>query len=373
MALIAIAAAFRRLLVPFLETAAAILLTLLVILVVQRAIRAVALQRNRRVQHRYRALVDTVLEVEEHHGASEMLGRAPRRHRPIIAALMLAPLGSLSGPPVERARDLARALGLVGAWRDQLSDRRWWRRADAARALGLIGERSAWAGLIAALDDAHEEVRASAVESLGRLADPRAVPELLARMPHQSRHQRVRIVEALRALGREAGPQLLEYARGHAESLPLVADLLVLTVGSAAVDDLVTWCDDERPDTRAAAIGALGSIGLDDRTYYYALKLLGDPDRSVRAMAARALGRSGRVDAAPYLAQHLDDDWTVAAHSARALRGLAASGLRLLEDRALGEGPGAALARQMVWEAGARLGRRRTSAVRPGVPGLAAT
>ena len=252
-----------------------------------------------------------------------------------------------------------------------MSDRRWWRRAQAARALGLIGERRAFDGLVAALDDSHEEVRAAAVESLGRLGDPRAVAALLARLPQQSRHQRVRIIEALRELGREAGPEILEYARRQTESLPLVADVIVLTMGTRAVDDLVHWCDDERPDTRAAAIGALGTIGLDDRTYYYALKALGDGDADVRAMAARALGRSGRVDAARYLAQHLDDDWTVAAHAARALGGLAASGLQVLKDRAAGEGPAAALAQQMLLEMRSRVARQPAGAGRVSVHGLA--
>jgi len=105
---------------------------------------------------------------------------------------------------------------------------------------------------------------------------------------------------------------------------------------------------------RAAALQALGSLGLDDRAYYYALRALGDASDAVRAMAARALGRSRRSDAASYLAQHLGDEWLVAAHAATALRMLGASGERELAARQDAPGLTGVLARQMLWERRAR-------------------
>jgi hypothetical protein len=67
-------------------------------------------------------------------------------------------------------------------------------------------------------------------------------------------------------------------------------------------------------------------------------------------MAARALGRIGRQEAVPYLAQHLDDEWLVAAHCATGLRRLGRPGAAALERRLATEGQGAELARQMLWE-----------------------
>ena len=101
---------------------------------------------------------------------------------------------------------------------------------------------------------------------------------------------------------------------------------------------------------RAASLQALGSLGLDDRAYYYVLRALGDTSEAVRAMAARALGRSRRADAAPYLAQHLGDEWLVAAHAATALRMLGAAGERELSARQEAPGLAGVLARQMLWE-----------------------
>ena len=101
---------------------------------------------------------------------------------------------------------------------------------------------------------------------------------------------------------------------------------------------------------RAAALQALGSLGLDDRAYYYMLRALGDTATAVRAMAARALGRSRRGEAAPYLAQHLGDEWLVAAHAATALRMLGPSGRARAEARQETPGLAGVLARQMLWE-----------------------
>ena len=60
---------------------------------------------------------------------------------------------------------------------------------------------------------AHEEVRAAAVDALGRIGDPRCGPALLARLGDESRHQRARVVEAIRALGPSITPVLLAHAR----------------------------------------------------------------------------------------------------------------------------------------------------------------
>ncbi|HXG56244.1 MAG TPA: hypothetical protein VNJ03_12765 [Vicinamibacterales bacterium] len=73
-------------------------------------------------------------------------------------------------------------------------------------------------------------------------------------------------------------------------------------------------------------------------------------------MAARGLGRSGREDAAGYLAAGLDDEWQVAAHCATALHKLGMAGLDALKARERDEGLAGDLARQMLWERGHRAG-----------------
>ena len=106
-----------------------------------------------------------------------------------------------------RARGGDRRWASWSEWKAQLTDRRWWVRAEAARALGLVRCPDVVAELAQALDDHYDEVRASAVESLGAIGDPRAVPDLHhAACADQSRHQHVRLVHALQQFGSVAGP-----------------------------------------------------------------------------------------------------------------------------------------------------------------------
>ena len=182
------------------------------------------------------------------------------------------------------------------------------------------------------------------------LGGPRAIAALVSGLNDESRYQRARVVEALRKLGEPVTPQLLAYAHAHLDESAAAIEILGLIGGPAAVDDLLAWCADARPAIRAAALQALGSIGVDERSYYYALRGLGDDDAAVRAMAARALGRSRQADAVPYLADRLTDEWEVAAHAAEALRALGPNGLDALQRQITQPGHSGELARQMVWE-----------------------
>lgn len=189
----------------------------------------------------------------------------------------------------------------------------------------------------------------AAVEAAGRLGDPAAIATLLGHLADGSRYQRARVVDALRSLGPAVTPGLAELARAHPEHAALAADVLGLIGTAAALDPLLAWCDDPRADVRAAALGALGSLGLDERSHYFALRGLTDADPQVRARAARALGRGRREDAVEYLARQLDDDWLPAAQAAAALRQLGGAGLDALRARAGDEGQAGELARQMLW------------------------
>ena len=141
-----------------------------------------------------------------------------------------------------------------------------------------------------------DEVRAAAVEGLGHLGDPGCVPALLRALPDASRHQRARVVESIRELGPGVGPALVAHARLHPDDLATVAELIGFTGAASAHDDLLAWSSHGDPKVRAAALQALGSLGLDDRAYYYALRALGDASDAVRAMAARAGSTTVEID-----------------------------------------------------------------------------
>jgi HEAT repeat protein len=278
------------------------------------------------------------------------LVRTPARHRGVISDLLLSGLRVTRGDIVPRLHETAVALGLIDRWRAWLRDRRWWKRAEGARALGLVRDAASSDDLLRALEDPHEEVRAAAVDAIGRLGDPACGPALLARLRDESRHQRARVVEALRAIGSSVVPMLLTHAHEQPADTAMILDILGIIGGTAALESLLEWSGSSDPAVRAAALRVMGSIGLDDRSFFYALRGLEDEHSDARAMAARALGRSGRQTAVRYLSAHLDDEWLVAAHCATGLRRLGHDGAAALREKAGTTGQGADLARQILWE-----------------------
>lgn len=339
----------RSALLPFLVVGWSLLGVLLGSLLIQRAVRSLAWRRRHMLITRYRPLVETLTQSGLTPEVMMRLMRTPASHRSILGGLLLAPLNAARGEVVSHVRDAAVAIGLVEHWVADLQDRRWWRRADSARALGFVEEVSALPAILRALADDHKEVRAAAVDAVGRMGDVRAIPPLLALLADASHYQRVRVVDALWGLGPAVTPALVELARADPDHRRLAVEILGLIGSAAAIDPLLEWCSDVRDDVRAAALNALGSLGLNDRSYYFALRALGDADPNARAMAARALGRGGRDDAVGYLVARLDDEWIPAAQAAAALRQLGEPGRAALEARAGDEGQAGDLARQMLW------------------------
>lgn len=353
--MLAIATAFRDLLIPLLGAGTALLLTLLALLVVQRLVRMSVERWRARVADQYLDLLDDATLDADDERALARLVAAPRRHRRVIGARLLSPLRVLKGDASARARRVAQRMGLSEEWRRDLQHRHWWVRAEAALALGLTRDPEAVVLLLPALDDTHQQVRAAAIDALGRIGDPRVIPELLRRLPDRSRQDHVRLVEAMRSFGNRAAESLLQHAAAHPHDRGLAAEMLTYIGGSEARTPLLEWSMTGDPATRAAAWRALATIGLDDRAFYHALRALSSEDVAERAAAARAVGRSGRADAASHLAARLDDEWSVAAEAARSLARLGAEGLRRLQERADGpEGIGRELARQLAWESARR-------------------
>src|SRR5687768_138768 len=121
--------------------------------------------RSRHVAQRYGPLVQRALDGDDM--ARRQLSESPARHRLAIAWLLIAPLVEDRDPRrIARTRAIARAMCVLPLADRYLRSRLWWRRALALRALGLIQARERTSHLIAALDDAHADVRAAALDGL---------------------------------------------------------------------------------------------------------------------------------------------------------------------------------------------------------------
>jgi hypothetical protein len=347
----------RDALVPALLVASGGIVLALGGIVAQRLVLKVAAWRLARIRARYVPALRTALAAAgpASEAAIAALRHVPRRHRIHVADALLEPLRVVQGTTVDRARIIASDLGLLHAWRRGLRRGGWSSRARAALALGLLRDRDAVPSLVALLDSPHDEVRAASVDALGLIGDVAAVKALLPRIGQQSRHQQARLVEALRRIGPAVTESIVQLGVHDAVGRRLLADVLALVGGTGARATLLEWTKDEEPTVRAAAWRAIGVTGMDDRVAYHALRAMTDPDARVRAHAAQALGRTGRTDFVPYLAQHLDDEWEVAAQGARALSRLGDAGmsaLRARESSGAG-GHGLELARHFLWD-GAR-------------------
>jgi HEAT repeat protein len=342
---------FRSVLLAFLAGGTALLSTLFVVLIVQRSLRSAAVAWRRRIADRYRPAIDAVLT--DPAASLDRLDAIPRRHRAVIVDLLMTPLRLVRGGQSARASAIAERLALAERWRSDLDARRWWERSEAALAIGLLRDRQSIPALVQLLDDWHDQVRAAAIDALGQIGDPAAVPALLSRLGNPNLHEHVRVVQALRGFGEGAAAALVEHGQSRVEDRRTVATVLSYVGGALAAPKLIEWGKTDDAPTRAAVWSALATVGLDDRTFYHALKALHDDEPNVRAAAARALSRSGRTDAAPSLAERLDDEWEVAAQAARALMRLQEPGKAALRKR-IEQGPGLGhdLAHQMLWEGG---------------------
>jgi len=345
----------RDVLLPLLIGLAGAVGLMLAVVVAQRVVRDWRARRRARDHAWCAPLVRVALEggplARERAMAS--LRTALRRRGGGVADALVGPLRVVRGEGVDRARGVARDLGLLDAWRATLAGgRSWTARSKAARALGLVRDAGAVPALVALLDDASDQVRAAAVDALGLIGDGAAIEALLGRLGQQSRHQQARLVEALRRIGPSVTASIVARGAADPEERILLAEVLALVGGAGARATVLEWTADEDARVRAAAWRAIGAIGIGDRAAYHALRALGDDDPRVRAQAAQALGRTGRADVVPYLASHLDDEWEVAAQGARALAWLGQPGLAALRAReASGAGGhGLELARHFLWE-----------------------
>jgi HEAT repeat protein len=342
-------AAFARLAPLMIWTAIATALTMATAVIVERTVFGLQRALNRRLTQRYRPLVQRAIEGDE--AARDELLASPARHRLTLGRLLIEPLIEDRDPErIARTRAIVEALDAFRLADRYLRSRLWWRRALALRALGLAQARDHTPQLIAALDDAHPDVRAAALDGLADMHDLTALQAIIVRVHDTSLH-RGRRGAAIKSFGSECEPFLLEMSEvDPANRLNYIHALAICgTARSRPV--LCRWTRDDRIEVRATAFEAMAYVGLDDESARVAIEGLDNDDPRVRAMAAYALkGWQGSGDAAARLAPRLDDTWAVAIKAARTLQSMGPGGAAVLEARALGPGIGGLLARQMLWQ-----------------------
>jgi HEAT repeat protein len=194
---------------------------------------------------------------------------------PEPSAEVVAALGRVLGDAVpEVRRAAASALGAadssdaVAPLLGRLDDSVVAVRLEVVRALDHIGDARAVLPLVSKLQDGDADLRAAAARALGALGDHQAIPTLMLALQDPADNVRVEALHALGALRAEA-------------AVSAIAALLSVAEPSAP--------EAGSPQTRAAALGALGRIG----TAQALRLLLVELEREGASSAARPLDRLG--------------------------------------------------------------------------------
>jgi HEAT repeat protein len=324
--------------------ASAMSLIVMVVRVAMTAFKA----RLRRLERRYRSVINRALRGDGE--AIRLLVRSPARDQLHLARLIINPLIEDRDPErIAATREIAQAMSLVPLGDQYMGSRWWWRRAVALRGLGLIQFKERSSQIVAALDDESEEVRNAALDALADIRDPETLPAIVVRFHDASLH-RGRRAAALAAFGSEGEGFLLNLAAVHKEHRLNYARALAICGTARSRPMLCEWTADDRVEVRASAFEALAHVGLDEQAASLAINALDSPDVSVREKAAAALHGWTGPGGASALARHLDDAWPVAIRAARSLKSMDEVGRIQLESRSSDSDIGGELARQMLWE-----------------------
>lgn len=317
---------------------AALVVALLIATIGVKGLRSIRTNRYASRQRRIEPALDLFLEK----GDSSGLRALSMRDRDLyLAQLIVDRMSVLRGEDRERMRGLARDLGLVERYLDDLSSRSRWTRARAAERLGYFGGEEEAAPIARLLSDEDETVRAVAARSLARIGSEEAVEALVRTLDDPSEMTRLRVAENLDRVGRTAvqplvalldealEPERQDSSHGPVLALRVLGSLRAPEARPAlrrAVQEGVT------PDIRAQAARALGAVS-DPEDVPLLLEAAEDEAWPVRVQAANALGMVGEAYTIPKLeGMILDREWWVRSATAAALANMGRAG----EDSLIG-------------------------------------
>ena len=182
-------------------------------------------------------------------------------------------------------------------------------RVSAIQKLGEIKDPAAVPALIEALQDVDSNVSEAAADALGKIKDPRAVPALIAALKDEDWVFQAWVFRALVSIGKPAIPALIEAVKDKDEDSGVRQDAAVALEeidDPRAVPDLIEALNDEDPNVRYSTASALKNR-KDPAAVPALIAALKDEYVIVREAAARALGKIKDPAAVPALTQALKD------------------------------------------------------------------
>jgi HEAT repeat protein len=207
------------------------------------------------------------------------------------------------------------------------------RRSDAARRLGRICDPKAVPQLKELLWDSKEEVKEAALYALGRIGTRDSLQAMLEALKWGDRWTQEKVAEAVEETGDESRRLLLELLKDeNPVRRTFAAEVMGRVGGAEEAVFLEEALADEDMDVRARAADSLGEL-RHGPSRPALLGALDDQSWQVRSQAAKALGRIGEAEDAPRLREALRDrEWWVRNNAAAALREMGEAGEGPLVD-----------------------------------------
>lgn len=193
-----------------------------------------------------------------------------------------------------------------------LGDTRGLVRLRVAETLGEIGTAATPFLLDALANHENVVVRRAAGKTLTLIADPKAVPQLVhSLLNDEDTVVKGSSVGALARIGEASVPPLLEILASpdSPESTKGHAAWALAFMGAEAKEYLLSAIQSDSPVVRAAIVGAIAKVALDDpkpELFTLLLQALADPVVDVRCEAAAALGNLSYPQGIPQLTELLN-------------------------------------------------------------------
>jgi hypothetical protein len=187
-----------------------------------------------------------------------------------------------------------------------------------------------WVKLLDGLQNPDAEIRAEAVQLLGKMGDMRAAELLISVLQDEDDNVRADAVQAFSRLGPAAIAKVRDVLQDrNSPKRAEAAHALGMVGGTQAVEPLLDALTDADWEVRHQAAEALGKLG-DRRAVGPLMNLLTDTNAEVRACAAWALGDIGDPQALPVLERIRQRDTDLDANG-QPVQDTAAAAIRRIE------------------------------------------
>jgi HEAT repeat protein len=283
-----------------------ILLVLFATLLIQRGVASLAAGH---LQRRTSALTPVVLAAIDDAAADSELARRMRpSDRGVLRHILLRLALDLRGDEREAVRRLYRDFGLRDSEVRWLRSWLARRRAAAAAHLGILRYPESLPALIQAMTDPDPMVRLAAVRAVGQVGGPEAMATLIPTLGDPRGMVARRALDILAERGTQAVDQILTYAQStdNRDGRRAAIELLGLLRSPQAVPYLLERIWSPHPDERLPAVRAAAAIG-DPRFLEAFHILLADAQWEVRLQAAKGLGMLGSTASIPLLRRAFGD------------------------------------------------------------------